>query len=742
MNRIPRHDTAARREKLKEITKSGLQHIEDKKVKVTILGHEIRLQDGMRQVGEAADWAQTFIKDAIKDVPYAPAVMAGISLVLPLLKSPAAVDEANRQGFAYVTSQMGYYAEMESLLLPEDMKPDLRSDLTTRVIDLYKLIIEFQVRSILRFYRNSTKNYFRSVIDFDGWNDKLGQLKEKETSLFQKFDTVFASSSLEQLKKLAKEAEGWRHALNADLRELVSISRSTEQRLSDDDFRRWLNILQATDSSLEKIRIEEEKGGLLRDSYCWVLDHVDFQRWRDAKCGSLLWIKGDPGKGKTMLLCGIIDELSKKAVHDINISYFFCQATNSRINNASAVLRGLIYMLVRQQPSLITYIRDGRFEGETAWVELCKVFTTILEDPHLESTYLIVDALDECDAGLDQLLGFLVRRSLAYPRVKWIVSSRNWPSIEKDLERISNSKLCLELNEGNMSAAVDSFISHKVSELAEKNKYRPDIRDAVHHHLKLNSNGTFLWVSLVCKRLAKVASRNVWGKLTDLPPGLDELYERMLNQVGETDDADLCKSLLSVTTSVFRPITFEELASCMDLPEEVVGDYEAVTEIVGNCGSFLTLHDGRISLVHQTAKDFLLRKAVHIICPGGRDRIHYSIFSKSLQAISKTLRRDIYGLVTPGFPIDKVKQPHLDPLAAMRYPCVYWMDHFQECCPTKNAKEHLQDSGLIGTFFREDYLHWLEALSLSKTLSAGITSMLKLGSFLKVCFHIQNGKSI
>ena len=129
-------------------------------------------------------------------MPYAPAVMAGISLILPLLKNPAAFDEANRQGFAFVTSQMGYYTEMVSLLLPGDMKPGLRADLTSRVIDLYKLIIEFQVRSVMRFYRNSTKNYFRSVIDYDGWNDQLDHLKEEEKSLVQKFDTVFASSSL------------------------------------------------------------------------------------------------------------------------------------------------------------------------------------------------------------------------------------------------------------------------------------------------------------------------------------------------------------------------------------------------------------------------------------------------------------------------------------------------------------------------------------------------------------------
>jgi hypothetical protein len=80
-------------------------------------------------------------------------------------------------------------------------------------------------------------------------------------------------------------------------------------------------------------------------------------QWRDDPQNRLLWIKADPGKGKTMLLCGIIDELKKFMALTELLSYFFCQATDSRINNATAVLRGLVYLLVDQQPSLVSHIR-------------------------------------------------------------------------------------------------------------------------------------------------------------------------------------------------------------------------------------------------------------------------------------------------------------------------------------------------------------------------------------------------
>ncbi|RYP45618.1 hypothetical protein DL768_008055 [Monosporascus sp. mg162] len=75
--------------------------------------------------------------------------------------------------------------------------------------------------------------------------------------------------------------------------------------------RRCLEDLLLTDPRDDRTRIEQTKGGLLRDSYKWILGHNGFRRWRDDRHSRLLWIRGDAGKGKTMLLCGIIDELQQ-----------------------------------------------------------------------------------------------------------------------------------------------------------------------------------------------------------------------------------------------------------------------------------------------------------------------------------------------------------------------------------------------------------------------------------------------
>ncbi|CAG9950570.1 unnamed protein product [Clonostachys rosea f. rosea IK726] len=317
--------------------------------------------------------------------------------------------------------------------------------------------------------------------------------------------------------------------------------------------------LRSTDPRDDKTRIERTKGGLLEDSYRWILNNDNFQQWRNDEQSRLLWIKGDPGKGKTMLLCGIIKELKKQTAN--LVSYFFCQSTDSRINNATAVLRGLIYLLVCEQPLLIPHVRKkydqagkALFVDMNAWVALSEIFANILQDPNLDSTFLIIDALDQCVSDLPHLLDLIVEKSSESPRVKWVVSSRNWPNIEEQLETVGQKvKLCLELNERSISAAVSIYVKHKVDRLARLKEYDDKTRDAVQHDLSSNANGTFLWVALACQDLEKVPRRNGLAKLKTFPPGLDSLCKRMTEPIRNSDHSDMCIDAFAEIRNRERP---------------------------------------------------------------------------------------------------------------------------------------------------------------------------------------------
>src|SRR5204863_7448560 len=73
-----------------------------------------------------------------------------------------------------------------------------------------------------------------------------------------------------------------------------------------------LRDLGTTDPRIEKDRIEAGKDSLLKECYAWILDDPDFRCWRDSGGSKLLWMKGDPGKGKTMMMIALAEELRRQ----------------------------------------------------------------------------------------------------------------------------------------------------------------------------------------------------------------------------------------------------------------------------------------------------------------------------------------------------------------------------------------------------------------------------------------------
>ncbi|KAG9229085.1 hypothetical protein BJ875DRAFT_508153 [Amylocarpus encephaloides] len=442
---------------------------------------------------------------------------------------------------------------------------------------------------------------------------------------------------------------------------------------TDSQNRSCLQALRTTDPHVDKKCIEQTKGGLLKDSYIWILENYEFRRWQNntSKQSRLLWIRGDPGKGKTMrpLL--------------VALSYFFCQATDPPINSATAVLRGLIYLLVDQQPALLKHVR---MKYDDAGKELF-------------STYVIIDALDEYVTGLLQLLRFFDETSPAYPR----------------------------LNQDSISAAVKTYIEHKVGELAKRKKYNAKLECFVRNYLSSNTDATFLWVALVLQALETIDRRNTHKRVREFPPGLGPLYRQMMDQICESDQPiSASEYSLSIVAVVYRPMTLRELVSLddelvslndelhkLDNVKNLPEDIKNLERTVGQCRSFLTIRESTVYFIHQSAKDFLYQEnASRELFPSRVAEVHYTVFSRSLQIMSRAPRLDIYSLRTPGISIDQIKPPNPDPLAAVRN--------------TLGNNLTLEDGGL------------LEALSLMGSLSNGIVTIRKLKNWLEAekCPHL------
>ena len=190
----------------------------------------------------------------------------------------------------------------------------------------------------------------------------------------------------------------------------------------------------------------------------------------------------------------------------------------------------------------------------------------------------------------------------------------------------------------------------------------------------------------------------------------------------------------STATIAYRPLRLDELGILSGLPKHISNKPQFIARIVSLCGSFPTMREGDVYIIHQSAKDYLVEHASAEIFPDGRTEEQQRIVSQSIEAMNKSLQRDIYKLQHPGYSIDKVDYPDPDPLAPIRYACVYWVDHL---CEIKSSHDEvgLYDNSTIDVFLRKHFLYWLEALSLIKSISNGVLAIAKLIGLLTVSCH-------
>ncbi|KAK1708842.1 NACHT domain-containing protein [Colletotrichum lupini] len=530
------------------------------------------------------------------------------------------------------------------------------------------------------------------------------------------------------------------HVLLGETKEAISHqTQQQERRHENGKSEECLRELFQTNPKDDKERIIRRKDNtltLFKSSYEWILNAEEFQRWRTDPESRRLWIRGDPGKGKTMLLCGIIEELEKSDPRPL--CYFFCQATVPALDNATSVLRSLVLQLAQKYPwlrnqVLAVYEKGGkaRFNDHNAWGTMYELLNSMLSDPQLDGVLLIVDALDECTTDRPKLLQFIKNLS-TISRAKVIISSRKWNEIGEVLgeEDTNGSTITLELHDDLISKAVHSYIDREVEELASCKKLDEETCSKVRVYLRNQSQNTFLWVSLVCQALLDgvVKKHNIMKVLETFPPGLDAFYERMISSLPSLDE-DLYKEILSVVPILKRPVTIEELLPL--LHSHFSCDTESLVEVIELCGSFLNIQAEKIYFVHQSALEFLKSSASKLSTVAER---HKSLFFISMDVLNRPghLKRNIYDLKELSTGVAEIHTPDPDPLCALQYFCTYWVDHLADwVCQERIAmgKPMLQEDRVISEvsgFLRRKFLNWIEALSLLRQIQQALQAIQNL----------------
>ena len=540
---------------------------------------------------------------------------------------------------------MNWYCELSSFLKDDNVSSmKLRDELEKRILNLYESLLSYLLKSVCSYFQNRIIPFLQDMIKRNDWDGNVKAIQNAENAVRHDFDVYSNIQKSSYLKKLVECAE---LSENTAKTLLQTCQEQILKQMADKE-RRCLWDLRLIDSRDEIKKIEDRKDPLFKDSFAWILDceqYKNFMNWEDGNKHRLLWVKGDAGKGKTMLLIGVIKELERLNLNpnSPNLSYFFCQRTDSMLNTPTAILRCLIWLMLVQQPSLISYIEDKYatagpdvFKDNNAFYFLRDAFKNMLKNNRVKRIFLVVDALDECidkdKPRLAQILDLISATVATSPNIKWLVSSRNRPDIESRLG--GSVRLDLELNPECIRNAVSAYIDHKLSELDKEKQYKEEVRLQIAEELRKKADGTFLWVALVCKALESEESYYALDVLREMPSDLKELYKYMMRQIKELkrDDPKYCKTALSIMTLVYQPLHLSELAILASLPIHI-----PITEIIKKCTSFLTERNDIVYFVHQSANDYLTKDAESEILPDGCAKGHVRLLSNGINVMSNML---------------------------------------------------------------------------------------------------------
>ena len=433
------------------------------------------------------------------------------------------------------------------------------------------------------------------------------------------------------------------------------------------------------------------------------------------------------------MMLSLYSEVSKRIKATASgavVSYFFCQSTDDQLNNAVAVLRGLIFLLVCQdKPALLLHLRESLDEtrGLEGSLNLLHALFRILIDLSLRSkfskVYLMIDALDECNFDMLPLLWEITKSASDSQKIKWLVTSRNETLIKEALHSRDRPCVSLELNSEHVSRAVGQFVQAKVARLAEIKRYTSQLKADVEEYLSEQAEGTFLWVALVCKELEGVRKLDTMDRLRKFPPKLEPLYQRILDQLSASagqEHSERHLQVLRLITIALRPLRIEEIVALGDLLPGREYDLQDSKDLVDICGSFLTIREDIVYFVHHSATDFFKTGGGSTIFTDGESYGHALIANRCLDLMHSTLKRDVCKLATPdaspqGLEDKRVEQ-HLQ--SFVQYSVQYWVEHLHRSWISR--KDWLNNKAKVLRFIQTFFLYWLEALSLIRRSAVAV----------------------
>ncbi|KAI9774707.1 MAG: hypothetical protein M1839_001668 [Geoglossum umbratile] len=631
-------DVSRREKQMSALVNKKLEAMNEKQWRVKACGRSVEIRQKVDRIVKVVLVGKDFISAAASIDPiHAGLPWAGVCMLLTLVVNDSKQRAVAIDGLEYVSDLVRRYAEIEHIYL----QGEGRGELEAAVTKLYCQVLEFEARAACQFNRNTLLQTARNIVEADGWEDILGSIKGSAAACDELARIIDAKDQWAGMARLESALD----EQNSRVAELLSVSREQDKELLDEikdmrkDQRDLVETKEETDclKSLRTTVYEEtmqSNPDRVPGTCEWFLRHPKYCEWLYEPSSSLLWATADPGCGKSVLSKFLIEDYRSWMWTDTSICYFFFKDDSDENRSATNALCAILHQLFRQNHSLLKHaVAEYKSNGDKLpqlFGSLWSILMKAAADSNSGSIVCILDALDECaKSSCEKLIKYLVEFHSTVSRtarIKFLITSRPSAFIRRTLsqhllgqnQNLASLQLAGE-NESEMEeigVEINLVVDAKVKELREL-RLSCGIDDNAHvvvqEQLKKIGNRTYLWMSLIFPELVKMAENaedELLEEVKRIPHTVYEAYERIL---AKSSNHGKARRLLHIICAASRPLTLAEMNRALSINDNgFKGSFEprqSFPRIVRDlCGLFVNIQHGRIYLIHQTAREFLIRE--------------------------------------------------------------------------------------------------------------------------------------
>ncbi|GAM41921.1 hypothetical protein TCE0_042f15429 [Talaromyces pinophilus] len=375
--------------------------------------------------------------------------------------------------------------------------------------------------------------------------------------------------------------------------------------LPADELENIRNWLQPTPYDLERSEFSRHIASYLQGTCQWLLSTRTYKEWHQGIENGVLWLKGIPGSGKSVMAASIIQQLRKEKVP---VLYFFFRQIINANHEPVAALRDWLCQILPFSPPLQVrmrdeYLRKERHIDSLAVSDLWKDLKFAMSA--FPKVYCVTDALDEMDKGNDDFLDSLAKLGQWRPaNVKVLITSRPVIAVESPLRHLNIPHVRLDDRLVDMDIA--AYVRHRLRNSSIPHEHWDLVIGAVPGR----ANGIFLYAKLAMDAFVERGAdpKMVLGKL---PADLNVMYNDLLCDHAKRSNvpAEFQRLILQFVTHATRPLRLLEVAEMAKASHVPFQDHslKEIKDLVrAACGPLLQiLHDETVSVVHHSFTEFL-----------------------------------------------------------------------------------------------------------------------------------------